>query len=155
MSNSNRFQGSGGLPNLSCLPLDEDTWQRWQAKNRSHDERIGARFTRGVKWVCIATLLVAAALPLYIAPYQNAFRFIVVAGATMVTLQALHAHRYTFATLFAATVLLYNPVIPTFRLAGSWQVLIIYVTVVLFAVSLTWLNVGSPGLSAAPNRIAR
>ena len=155
MSNPSRFQGSHGLPDVSCRPLDEDAWQRWQAKNRNHDARIAVILTRAVKWACIATLLVAAALPLYIAPYQNALRFIVVVGAAMVTLQALHAHRYAVAALFAATALLYNPVIPTFSLAGNWQVLIIYVTVVLFAVSLTWLNVASPGLAAFPNKGAR
>jgi hypothetical protein len=155
MSNPNKFQGSHGLLDLSCRPFDEDAWQKWQAKNRVHDERIGARLTRGVKWACIATLLVAAALPLYIAPYQNALRFIVVGGAAMITLQALHAHRYVVAALFAVTVLLYNPVIPTFSLAGNWQVLIIYVTVALFAVSLTWLNLTSPGFAGFPNRSAR
>lgn len=155
MSTASRFQTSHGVFDVSCRPLDEDAWQRWQAKNRVHDERIGARLTRGVKWACIATLLVAAALPLYIAPYQNAFRFIVVAGAAMVTSQALHSHRYAAAALFAATGLLYNPVIPTFSLAGNWQVLIIYVTVALFAVSLTWLNVASPELAGFPHRSAK
>jgi hypothetical protein len=65
---------------------------------------------------------------------------------------------YAWAALFAATGLLYNPVIPTFSLAGNWQVLIIYVTVVLFAVSLTWLkvaSVASQALAAWPNKSAR
>jgi len=155
MSNPSRFHGSHGLPDLSCRPLDDEVWQRWQAKNRLHDERIATRLTKAVKWACIATLLVAASLPLYIAPYQNALRFIVVVGAAMVTLQALHAHRYVVAALFAATGLLYNPVIPTFSLAGNWQVLIIYVTVVLFSISLTWWNMASPGLAAFPSRNAR
>ena len=154
MSNPNRFHTSHGIPDVSRLPLDEEVWQRWQAKNRLHDERIATRLTKAVKWACIATLLVAAALPLYIAPYQNALRFIVVAGAAMVTLQALHAHRYAVAALFAVTALLYNPVIPTFSLAGNWQVLIIYVTVVLFAVSLTWWNVARPGLAVFSNKSA-
>jgi hypothetical protein len=145
MSNPNSVQSTHGVPDLPWRPLDEDAWQRWQAKNRLHDERTAARLTKAVKSACIATLLVAAALPLYIAPYQNVLRFIVVAGAAMVTLQALHAHRYAFAALFAATGVLYNPVIPTFSLAGNWQVLIIYATVALFAVSLTWLKVASPG----------
>jgi hypothetical protein len=155
MSNLNRFHTSHGIPNVSCRPLDEEVWQGWQAKNRLHDERIATRLTKAVKWACIATLLVAAALPLYIAPYQNALRFIVVAGAAMVTLQALHAHRSTVAALFAATGLLYNPVFPTFSLAGNWQVFIILLTVVLFAVSLTWWNVARPELAAFSNKSAR
>ncbi len=151
MSNPIRFQECHG----SWRPLNEEVWRKWQAKNRLHDERIAARLTKGVKWACLATLLVTAALPAYIAPYQGALRFIVAAGAAMVMLQALHAHRHAYTALFAATVLLYNPVIPTFSLAGSWQVLIIYVAVVLFAVSLTWLNMASPGRAAFPNETAR
>ena len=155
MSNPNRFQRSHGVPDVSCRSLDEDVWRGWQAKNHLHDERIAARLTKAMKWVCIATLLVTAALPLYIAPYQDALRFMVAAGAVAVMLQALHAHRYAFAALFAATGLLYNPVIPTFRLAGNWQVLIIYVTVILFALSLTWMKVVSRALAAMPNKSAR
>ena len=151
MSNPIRFQECHG----SWLPLNEEVWRKWQAKNRLHDERIAARLTKGVKWACIATLLVTAALPVYIASYQEALRFIVAAGAAMLMLQALHAHRNAYAALFAAPVLLYNPVIPTFSLAGNWQVLIIYVSVVLFAVSLTWLNVANPRLTAFPNKSAR
>jgi uncharacterized protein DUF6804 len=151
MSNPIRFQECHG----SWRPLDEEAWRGWQAKNRLHDERIAARLTKAVKWACIATLLVAAALPSYVAPYQNALRFIVVAGAAMVTLQALHAHRYAVAALFAATGLLYNPVIPTFNLAGNWQVGIIYVTLILFALSLTWMKVASRALAAWPNKSAR
>ena len=157
MSNPVSFQGSQCSPDVSRRPLDEQAWRAWQEKNRLHDARIAARLTKAVKWVCIATLLVTAALPLYIAPYQNALRFIVVAGAAMVTLQALRAHRYAFAALFAATGLLYNPVVPTFSLAGNWQVLIIYGTVIVFAVSLTWLNVATRGLllfqTEAPDEI--
>ena len=155
MSNPNTLQTSHGVPDVSCRPLDEAVWRRWEAKNRLHDKRIASRLTKAVKWACITTLLAAATLPLYIAPYQNALRFIVVAGAAMVAVQALHAHRYAVAALFAATGLLYNPVIPTFSLAGNWQVLIIYLTVVLFAVSLIWLDMASPKLAAFPNRSIR
>ena len=151
MSNPIRFQECHG----PWRPLDEEVWRGWQAKNLLHDERIAARLTKGVKWACITTLLVTAALPVYIAPYQEALRFIVAAGAAMVMLQALHAHRYAYAALFAATGLLYNPVIPTFSLAGNWQVLIIYVTLILFALSLTWMKVASQALAAWPNKSAR
>ena len=148
MSNPIRFQENHG----AWRPLDEEVWRAWQAKNRLHDERIATRLTKAVKWGCIATLLVTAALPLQIAPYQNALRFIVAAGAVMVMLQALHAHRYAYAALFAATGLLYNPVIPTFSLAGNWQVLIIYVTMILFALSLTWMKFGSRVFGALPTK---
>lgn len=155
MSKPNALQTSHGVPDVPWRPLDEEVWRRWQAKNRLHDERSAARFTKVVKGACMATLLVAAALPLYIAPYQNALRFIIAAGAAMVTLQALQARRYAVAALFAATGLLYNPVIPTFRLDGKWQVLIILLTVVLFGISLTWWNAARLGRTAFSNRSAR
>jgi hypothetical protein len=151
MSNPIRFQESNG----SWRALDEEVWRGWQAMNLLHDERIAARLTKGAKWACIATLLVTAALPLYTPPYQVALRFIVAAGAVVVMLQALHAHRYAYAALFAATGMLYNPVIPAFNLAGNWQVLIIYVTLILFAVSLTWMKVAGRTLAALPDRRAR
>jgi hypothetical protein len=127
-------------------------WRGWQARNSLRDERTAARLTKAVKWACIVTLLVTAALPLYIAPYQNALRFIVVAGAAMIIVQALHAHHYALAALFAATGLLYNPIIPTFSLAGEWEVLIIYLTAALFALSLTWLKVTGRTLAVLPNK---
>lgn len=154
MSDPNTLQ-KGHVPDMSCVQLDEEAWERWQAKSSLHDERITARFTKAVKWACIATLLVAAALPLYVAPYQTALRFIIVASAAMVTLQALQAHRYSVAALFAATSLLYNPVFPTFSLAGNRQLFIILLTVVLFALSLTWWNAAGPRLAAFSNKGAR
>ena len=129
MSNPSRFQECHG----SWRPLDEEKWRTWQTKNRLHDMRFAARLTKAVKWFCIATLLVTAAQPLYIAPYREIPRFIVAAGGVMVMLQALNAHRYAFAALFAGIGLLYNPIIPTFSLAGDWQVSIVYMTVILFA----------------------
>jgi hypothetical protein len=141
---------------LTYRPLDEEVWRGWQQKNRLHDARIAARLTKVVKWMCIATLLVTAALPLYIAPYEAALRFIVAAGAAALMMQALHAHRYAVAALFATAGVLYNPIAPTFSLAGNaWQPLIIYPTVILFALSLTWLNVVGQGLPAAPKGGAR
>ena len=155
MSNPNTLLTSPGVPDVSWRPLDGEVWGRWQEKNRLRDERIASRFTKVMKWACIATLLVTAALPLYIAPYETALRFIITAGAAVEALQALQAHRYAVAALFAATVLLYNPVFPTFSLAGNWQVLIIYVTAVLFAVSLAWWNVARPGLAPFSSKSAR
>jgi hypothetical protein len=151
MSNPIRFEENHG----SWRPLDEEVWRGWQTQNLLHDARIAARRTKAVKWACITALLVTAALPLYIAPYQEALRFIVAAGAAMVMLQALHAHRYAYAALFAATGLLYNPVIPTFSLAGNWQVLIIYATLILFALSLSWMKVAGRTLAALPDRRAK
>ena len=106
-----------------------------------------------VKWARIATLFVTAALPSYIAPYQEALRFIVAACAATVMLQALHAHRYAYAALFAGTGVFYNPVIPTFNLAEEWQILIIYVTMILFALSLTWVKVARRTLGNVSNKM--
>lgn len=155
MSNPNTLQTSHGVHDVSCRPLDEEMWRRWEAKNHLRDERRAARFSKAVKWACIVTLLVVAALPLYIAPYQNALRFVITGGSAVVGIQALRAHRYAVAALFAATGLLYNPIVPTFSLAGRWQVIIVYVTVALFAVSLNWLDVAGARLAVLPNRTAK
>lgn len=154
MSDSLMFQGSPGSHDSSFRTLDEQAWWAWQATNRLHDARIAARLTKAVKWLCLAVLCVTAALPLYIPPYQIVLRFIVAAGAVTVMLQALRARRYAFTALFAATGLLFNPIVPIFTLAGSWQTLIIYVTVILFAASLTLLNAARGRLAPLRNRRA-
>jgi hypothetical protein len=138
MAHSTELQASARLSDFASKPLDEQMWARWQVKNRARDARRAAAFVKAVNWICMTALVVTAALPLYIGPYQGAIRLVLTTGAVLVMLRAFRMRRYALGALFAAVGALYNPVVPTFRLAGeNWQrFLILYSTLVLFAICL-------------------
>jgi hypothetical protein len=62
--------------------------------------------------------------------------------------QSFHERQYGFAALFGAMLLLFNPLLPTFVLSGNQYRLILFVSVLPFAASLTWTK--TPVLTAAP-----
>jgi hypothetical protein len=138
MAHSTELQVNARLSDFASKPLDEQIWARWQVKNRARDVRRAAAFAKAVNWICMTALVVTAALPLYIGPYQAAIRLVLTTGAVLVMLRAFRMRRYALASLFAAVGALYNPVLPTFRLVGdNWQrFLILYSTLVLFAIGL-------------------
>ncbi len=138
MARSTELQAKARLSEFASKPLDERMWARWQENNRMRDTRRAAAFAKAVNWICMAALVLTAALPLYIGPYQGAIRLVLTTGAVLVMVRAFRMRRYALAALFAAVGALYNPVLPTFRLAGeNWQrFLILYSTLALFAIGL-------------------
>jgi hypothetical protein len=52
--------------------------------------------------------------------------------------ESLRTRQYAFTALFAAVVLLFNPVLPTFALAGNWVILL--AGVLPFVASLVWMK---------------
>ena len=121
-------------------PLDEVMWQTWIAKGRERDRR--SRVARGeaVKWLSITTLLVAAGLWTQAAPYDIVVRFIVASGAIIIMFQQLQSRHYAFAAVFAALVLLYNPLALVFNFSGDWQRALVVTSAVPFIASLAWRN---------------
>jgi hypothetical protein len=102
-------------------PLNEDVWQAWASKNRAQDRRYNAAFLKGVKWMTIAGLLVAAAFWSHLGSFDLAVRFIVAAGAVIAMFQAFHTRQFVFAGLFGSLVVLYDPVAPVLSFSGDWQ----------------------------------
>lgn len=123
-------------------PLDEAAWQAWLAKGRAQDRRDSAARIKVVKWISIAGLLATAGLWSQLSPYEVAIRFLVTAGALAVTLHAFEAKRYTFAGVFGALALLYNPAAPVFAFSGNWQHVLVLASTIPFAASLTWRKRG-------------
>lgn len=101
--------------------LDEAVWQAWLDKHNRRERRASAHRLRLVKWVCAATLLVAAAFWNHLAPYDVVGCFIVTAGSLAVMFELVDAKLYLFSIAFGVLAILFNPVVPVVRFTGDWQ----------------------------------
>ncbi len=123
-------------PCLSMKTLDEAVWRTWEHRSRVQEMHAAATRITAVKYVCIGTLLLTAALWAYAGPYHLLVRALISAGALRVACRAISEWHYVFATVFFAMVLLYNPILPLFPLSGSWQLLLVLGSIIPFAASL-------------------
>ena len=96
--------------------------------------------TEVMKWVCIAALLLALVFWGSIANYQTELNVVVSVAAAVVVIQALQARKYRWAAGFFAIALLFNPVVPAFRLAGALGLSLVVLSIAPFAVSLVALR---------------
>ena len=96
--------------------------------------------TKIVKWISIAALFLAAAFWRSAANYQLLLNVVVCAGALVVLMQAVRAKEYGWAVGFIALALLFNPVVPVFKLSGELQLLLVTVCIAPFAISLAALK---------------
>lgn len=55
----------------------------------------------------------------YVVAYQTVVRFAIGLGVIVIMFESLRTRQYKFTALFGAVVLLFNPVVPTFALAGN------------------------------------
>ena len=129
-------------PNVSVAPetkpLNEQVWRAWVAKGRVADER-GREFRlKALKIVVIAGLLSAAMLWAQAVSFEVVVRFMVGAGAIAVMIQSLRTGRYAFAAVFAALVVLFNPIAPVFEFSGDWQRALLVACAAPFVASLAW-----------------
>jgi hypothetical protein len=95
-------------------------------------------FRKGVKWASITGLLAALGNWPHPSPYDVLVRFVVAAGALATMVHALRSRDYLIATVFGALVVLYNPLAPTFRFSGQWQIALLVASTIPFAASLAW-----------------
>ena len=141
MSNTIELQETRDLQAHSEKPLDETAWRGWLGKNLLQErQRVAARI-KTVKWACIGVLMVGAVafsyvFTSYVSTYQTVVRFAIGLGAIVAMFESLHAWQYAFTALFAAVVLLFNPVLPTFALAVNWAILL--AAALPFLGSLVW-----------------
>lgn len=91
-------------------------------------------FTKLMKWLSIATLLLAMFWRFSVG-YQILLQFLVCASAVMVMLQAAVARKYFWALVFVAVAVLFNPVLPV-ALSGKAFPLVNLSCLAMFAVSL-------------------
>jgi hypothetical protein len=126
MSNVIEYQGPEELVGRTQTALDEKAWSAWMRKNLLQERQGVAARAKGVKWACLGVLLIAAALSLYVFPryvsgYEAVVRFAIGFGAILIIFQSLRTRQYAFTAVFAAIVLIFNPVFPKFALSGNWD----------------------------------
>jgi hypothetical protein len=122
-------------------PLDEQVWRAWVVKGRAADERGRAFRLKALKIAVIAGLVSAAFLWTPIVPFEVVVRFLIGAGSISVMIQSLRSGRYVFAAVFAALVVLFNPISPVFEFSGDWQRAFLVLCTAPFIASLSWPNV--------------
>jgi len=123
-------------PCLSMKTLDEVVWRTWEHRNRVQEMHAAAARITAVKYVCIATLLLTAALWAYAEPYHLLVLTLIGAGSLRLACRAIPERQHLFAIVFFAMVLLYNPIFPLFPLSGSWQLALVLGSIIPFAASL-------------------
>jgi hypothetical protein len=64
-----------------------------------------------VKWICLAALVLAAAVKLHGVP-QILLQLVVCGGALFVMLEAFRGQKYLWAATFALVALYFNPIVP-------------------------------------------
>src|SRR5690349_8015682 len=128
MSHNIHFEGPRDLQAHSSKPLDDTVWRAWLNKNLIEERQRAVARIKTLKWACIGVLMATAVVSSYVSSpyvpaYQAVVRFAIGLGAIVILFESLRTRQYTFAALFAAVVLLFNPVVPTFALAGHWVIL--------------------------------
>jgi hypothetical protein len=119
-------------------PLDEAVWQAWIAKGRARDRQGRETRIKALKWGSIVALLAVAGLWSQLASYEIMIRCVLAAAAVGMTFEAFNKRQYALGAVFAALVLLYNPVAPVFSFSGNWQRALVVATAIPFVTSLAW-----------------
>jgi hypothetical protein len=128
MSNTFEFQESRELQSPSQKTPNETMWRLVGTESSAGKTACSRAPIKAVKWACVGVLMLSVVASLYIfTPYVSAYqavvRFAIGLSAIAIIFESLRARQYAVAALFAAVVLLFNPVIPTFALAGNWVIL--------------------------------
>lgn len=97
-------------------------------------------YTQVAKFVSIAALLFAALFWNSGANYQWELDLVVSIAAAVVVTQAVQAKKYRWAAGFLAIAMLFNPVVPVFRLAGAFSLSLVVLSIAPFAISLVVLR---------------
>lgn len=143
MSHNVHFEGPRDSQAHSSKPLDDTVWRAWLNKNLIEERQRAVARIKTVKWACIGVLMATAVVSSYVSSpcvpaYQAVVRFAIGLGAIVILFESLRTRQYAFAALFVAVVLLFNPVVPTFALAGHWVILL--AAVLPFVASLVWMK---------------
>ena len=96
--------------------------------------------TEVMKWVSIAALLLALVFWHSAPMYQNELNIVVSVAAAAVLVQAFRAKRYRWAAGFLGIALVFNPVMPVFRLAGGFGLSLVVLAIAPFAIALVVLR---------------
>ena len=143
MSHTTRFYAPEHAQTHTSKPLDEAVWRAWIEKNLGEERSRAAARTRAVNWICIGVLASAAVTSphlslIYVPGYQAMVRLAIGVGATVIMFDHLRTRNYGFTALFAAMVLLFNPLLPAFTLSRNESTLL--ASILPFVASLLWMR---------------
>jgi hypothetical protein len=143
MSHTIHFEGPRDSQAHSSKPLNETVWRAWLNKNLLEERQRAAARIKAVKWACIGVLMATAVVSSYvftpyISAYQTVVRVAIGLGAIILLFESLRARQYAFTAVFAAIVLLFNPVLPIFALSGNWPIFL--ASLLPFVASLVWMK---------------
>ena len=143
MSRTTRLCAPGDLQTHSVKPLDEAVWRAWIEKNLEEERSRAAARTRAVNWICIGVLASAVVTSshlslIYVPAYQAVVRLAIGVGATVIMFDHIRARNRGFTALFAAMVLLFNPLLPVFALSRNESTLL--ASILPFVASLLWMR---------------
>lgn len=96
--------------------------------------------TKIMTWLSIAVLATTLAFWSSAPNFQVELNLVVTVAAAIVLVQAIQGKKYRWAAGFVAIALLFNPVVPVFRLAGGLGISLVVLSIVLFAISLIALK---------------
>lgn len=121
-------------------PLDQRAWNSWVHRGQTAERRRAGVWRKAVKLGCGLLLLLCSAWWPIGEPSAAAVRFLVSGGALVIALRA-YREGHTLAPLFfAGMVILFNPVIPLFPLAGEWSRSMMIGSSIPFFAALGWRN---------------
>jgi uncharacterized protein DUF6804 len=157
MSHTIHFEGPPESQAHSSKPLDETVWRSWLEKNLREEREGAAARIKVVKWISIGVLMATAVVSSYVqtpyvSAYQTAVRVVIALGAIIMMFESVRARQYILAALFAAIVLLFNPVLPKFPLLGNW--LILLAGVLPFVASLVWMKERAQRVTASTSAVS-
>lgn len=92
------------------------------------------------KWVSVAALLLAFVFWNSAASFQVELNLVVSVAAAVVLIQAFQLKKYPWAACFLMIALLFNPVVPFFRLTGGVGLSLVVLSIAPFAISLIALR---------------
>jgi hypothetical protein len=124
--------------------LDEKVWQAWVHKGALRERRSADRRMTLVKCAGLAILAATAVLWRSLSEFDFFIRLGVSLSGLAILFQALRLRRYAFVAIFAAVIVAYNPIVPTFGLSGTEAHAFVVSTMLPFAASLIWLRPVKP-----------
>ena len=130
-------QGSSGWVQAT-VPLNLTLWRAWLDRGRAREIRKRAQLNTAVTIASCSVLIAAAGVWSNLMAYDLAVRFAVTVGALFVMARAFRTADPILAGVFGTLAILYNPILPLFSFAGSWERAFVVGSALLFWASMYW-----------------
>jgi hypothetical protein len=103
-------------------------WRQWQHKNRVRDAEKTIGRARTFKILFVAMLVGLLLLRTEAADYHQLVRLLIAVGGSLTAMLAWRSGHPVWTLLFVAVAAVWNPILPTFAMAGSFAVPVMLAT---------------------------